>query len=154
MAEARVLTAERISLGNSVTASGSARQQSPRGWATSKATWMPSAFASTARITFALDATAWRSHCPAHARQIEAAAEATVPLQQQPDKPKAFKMPDPKLFPSWASAVRTDHLFCVLHQEQQVCGPRKLGTTIMNLFPWSQSHLEGLGTRLSSSSAR
>jgi hypothetical protein len=26
--------------------------------------------------------------------------------------------------------------------------------TIMNLFPWSQSHLEGLGTRLSSSSAR
>ena len=28
------------------------------------------------------------------------------------------------------------------------------GTTIMNLFPWSQSHLEGLGTRLSSSSAR
>ena len=53
MAEARVLTAERISLGNSVTASGSARQQSPRGWATSKATWMPSAFASTARITFA-----------------------------------------------------------------------------------------------------
>ncbi len=32
--------------------------------------------------------------------------------------------------------------------------PRSQGTTIMNLFPWSQSHLEGLGTRLSSSSTR
>ena len=28
------------------------------------------------------------------------------------------------------------------------------GTTSMNLFPWSQSRLEDLGTRLSSSSAR
>ena len=28
------------------------------------------------------------------------------------------------------------------------------GTTTMSLFPWSQSHLEGLGTRPSSSSAR
>ena len=33
-----------------------------------------------------------------------------MPLQQQPDKSKAFKMPDSKLFPPWATTGRTEPL--------------------------------------------
>ncbi len=44
------------------------------------------------------------------ARTSEAAAATSVPLQQQPDKSKAFKMPDSKLFPAWASAGRSEPL--------------------------------------------
>jgi hypothetical protein len=44
------------------------------------------------------------------ARTGEAAGAAPVPLQQQPDKPKAFKMPSTELFPPWTSAGRTEPL--------------------------------------------
>ena len=44
------------------------------------------------------------------ARSAEAAAGATVPLQQQPAKTQAFKMPDPKLFPQWAVGGRGEPL--------------------------------------------
>ena len=44
------------------------------------------------------------------ARTGAAAAAAPVPLQQQPDKSKAFKMPDSKLFPLWSTTGRSDPL--------------------------------------------
>ena len=39
-------------------------------------------------------------------RTEEAAAAAPVPLQQQPDKPQGFKMPEPTLFPPWSTTGR------------------------------------------------
>ena len=42
--------------------------------------------------------------------RTETAAAASVPLQQQPDKSKAFKMPDSKLFPLWSTTGRSDPL--------------------------------------------
>ncbi len=44
------------------------------------------------------------------ARTGEAAAAASVPLQQQSDKPKSFKMPESKLFPPWTTSSRTEPL--------------------------------------------
>jgi hypothetical protein len=42
--------------------------------------------------------------------RTEAAAAASVPLQQQPDKSKAFKMPDSTLFPPWSTTGRSKPL--------------------------------------------
>jgi len=43
-------------------------------------------------------------------RTGEAAAAAPGPLQQQPEKAKGFKMPDPKLFPQWSVGGRGEPL--------------------------------------------
>jgi hypothetical protein len=43
-------------------------------------------------------------------RTGEAAAAAPVPRQQQPDKSKGFKMPEPKLFPPWSTMGRSEPL--------------------------------------------
>ena len=44
------------------------------------------------------------------ARKDEAAAAKPVPRQQQPDKSKAFKMPETKLFPPWSTTGRSEPL--------------------------------------------
>jgi hypothetical protein len=108
MAEARTLTAERLALSNSATERKRKEEIAVR---------LADFRGNLDAIRFCLDGEEYlrtrrngvEVTVPS-ARTGEAAAAAPEPLQQQPDKPKAFKMPDSKLFPPWTTTGRTEPL--------------------------------------------
>jgi hypothetical protein len=103
--KAKRLVDERISLGTST-------QEKRRKAAIDED--LPDIRANVEALRLCIDGTEYlrarRDGVSGGARTIEAAAATSVPRQQQPDRSKAFKMPETKLFPPWSTTGRSEPL--------------------------------------------
>ena len=103
--KAKLLVEERISLGSST-------QDKRRKAAIDEE--LPNIRANVEALRLCIDGTEYlrarRDGLSGGARTSETAAATSVPLQQQPDKTKIFKMPDSKLFPQWSTTGRSEPL--------------------------------------------